>query len=116
MKQLEHNLQCAAVRYFRYKYPQFAPLLFSVPNGGHRALSTAIHLKAEGAQAGVSDLILLVPNKEFHGLCLEMKVKPNKPTEAQIKWMQAATSQGYKCAVCYSFDEFERVVTEYLMG
>lgn len=58
---LESDLQIKCVQWFRLTYPKLRYLLFSVPNGGLRSLRTAQMLKAEGALAGVSDLILLLP-------------------------------------------------------
>lgn len=36
MRHREHELQVASVRWFRLQYPEYAPLLFAVPNGGAR--------------------------------------------------------------------------------
>lgn len=42
------------VNWFRAKFP--AVLIFAIPNGGHRAISTAKRLKAEGVVPGIPDL------------------------------------------------------------
>ena len=42
------------MNWFRDKFP--AVLIFSIPNGGKRAVSTAKRLKAEGMVRGVPDL------------------------------------------------------------
>lgn len=34
MKDLEHRLQCACVRWFAYQHPELKGTLFAVPNGG----------------------------------------------------------------------------------
>ena len=52
MRQEEHKIQCAIVKWFFYAYPQYrGGLFFAVPNGGHRNIQTARALKAEGVTA-----------------------------------------------------------------
>jgi hypothetical protein len=45
-----------------------------------------------------------------------MKIKPNKPTPEQRKFLESAGGQGYKAAVCYSADEAFEVLEKYLKG
>ena len=68
----EHRIQCECVRYFHLRYPHLRGRLFAVPNGGRRDAATAGKLKAEGVVAGVSDLVLLKPNREFGALLIEL--------------------------------------------
>lgn len=53
---LEHAEQVGFVNWFRAKFPHI--LIFAVPNGDHRAITTAKRLKAEGVVAGVPDLCI----------------------------------------------------------
>lgn len=114
MRQEEHRLQVACVRWFRYMYPEFKKNLFAVPNGGMRSIKTAALLKKEGVLAGVSDLVLALPTEQYHGLFIEMKIKPNTPTTAQKEFGQAMERTGYKYVVVYTFDEFEALVIHYI--
>ena len=114
MNQPEHELQKAAFRYFRLRFPHLRLNYFSVPNGSFRNLSTARKLKAEGTLAGVADTILMVPNAEYHGLAIEFKIKPRKPSPEQIEWLDNIAKHGYKTAICYTFDEFKQTIEEYL--
>jgi len=114
MKHNESKLQQECVRWFRYQFPHYKKLLFSVPNGGQRNIVTASILKAEGALAGVSDLILLIPRGEYHGLCIEMKSGKNDLTESQEEFKQAVQKHGYRHVTCRTFDEFEREINSYL--
>ena len=114
MKNLESQLQIACVRWFRYEFPEYGDLLFSVPNGGKRHIATARKLKAEGVVAGVSDLILMVPNKDYHGLCIEMKYGKGKQTDNQKRFQKSVEEQGYKYIVSRTFDDFEKRVSYYL--
>ena len=59
MKKEEHYLQVAIHDLLSYN----KIFHFSVPNGGLRNIKVAKALKAEGALAGVSDLIIVQPNK-----------------------------------------------------
>lgn len=117
-KQSESQLQSECVRWFRYQYPQYKNLLFAIPNGGKRNISTAVRLKAEGVVAGVPDLFLAVANlvdKELqHGLFIEMKYGKNKQTDAQREFMCGVLEQGYSYSVCYSFEDFRNSIKNYL--
>lgn len=112
MKEQEHNIQVACVNWFRYLYPQY--LIWAIPNGGQRNAVVAAKLKTEGVLAGVPDLFIAVPRREFHGLFIEMKAGKNKPTDEQKNVMQRLWEAGYKCEVCYSVEEFIEVINNYL--
>lgn len=120
----EHRLQVACVRWFRLQYPEYANLLFAVPNGGRRDAITGARLKDEGVLAGVSDLILLkdsiVRSGEeiccWNGLCIEMKTPTGRQTASQKEWGKAVTLQGYCYKVVRSIDEFISLIRNYLEG
>lgn len=128
MKQEEHNIQCACVRWFNLQWPQYRGLLFSVPNGGARCKATAGRLKAEGVYPGVADLILLVPSiqhvemtrlGEFemyvcHGLCIEMKTPKGRQSPAQKLWQYQVEMRNYKYIIVRSLDEFINTINNYL--
>ena len=127
MRDEEHQLQCACVRWFAYQYPQYKGLLFAIPNGSYRTKATAGKLKAEGVVAGVADLILLVPRRLeigqcggipwyriYHALCIEMKTAKGRQSPEQKEWQAKVECEGYKYAVCRSLDEFMAVVNGYL--
>ena len=111
MSNLEHNLQVACVRWFGYQYPD--RLIFAIPNGGHRHISVAVKLKKEGVLAGVPDLFIPEPVGQHSGLFIEMKIKPNVPTQAQIQIAKELTERGYRCEICYTFKDFENAVNDY---
>lgn len=112
--QIESNTQSACVTWFRLQYPRYARLLFAVPNGGWRNPITARRLKSEGVTAGVSDLVLLVPNAAFHGLCVEMKTAIGRQSEEQRTWQRLVTEQGYCYSVCRDVQGFSDTVKGYL--
>lgn len=112
MKELEHQLQVSCIKWFRLQHR--GRLIYAIPNGSKRNIITATKLKAEGVTSGIPDLHIPVPNRFYHGLYIEMKVKPNSPTLSQREMMSKLHANGYKCAVCYSLDQFIEVVNQYL--
>ena len=121
MREEEHNIQAACVRWFNLQWPEYRGLLFAVPNGGARSKATAGKLKAEGVVPGVADLILLVPFIQegvqyFNGLCIEMKTAKGRQSPEQKEWEDKVTGQGYEYKVIRSLDEFIEVVDSYLKG
>ena len=114
MKKKESELQISCVNWFRYQYPQYKMLLFSIPNGGLRNIKTAVTLKREGVISGVPDLFLSLPRGEWHGMYLELKSGSNDLTANQDMFFILAKKQGYKCEVIRTLDQFIREVTYYL--
>lgn len=111
----EHRIQCSCVRWFNLKHRKLKGRLFAVPNGGKRDALTGAKLKAEGVVAGVADLILLVSNRFYGALLVEMKTLTGRQSKSQKNWEQIITSEGdYKYVVCHSLDDFIREVDDYL--
>lgn len=123
-RQLEHDIQCACVRWMAEEHPEYEPYFWATPNGGYRAKATARAMKAEGMKAGVPDLQLAYPAQGYHGLFIEMKkseagkngklVKKGTTSKAQRRRMDALSKAGYKCCLCYSFEQFKNIIREYL--
>lgn len=124
----EHNEQVALMQWAHAQqnvYPQLA-LLFAIPNGGLRSKITAAKLRAEGAKAGVSDLFLPVACGDrdvvedaiipYHGLWIEMKVHPNRPTREQVDWLIDMNGQGYATFIAYGWEEAKDALVKYLDG
>ncbi|GIM60531.1 VRR-NUC domain-containing protein [Capnocytophaga canis] len=105
MKQHESKLQSACVRWFKYQYPQY--LIFAVPNGGSRNTLEAKRLQQEGVLAGVSDLIVIAPNKTIF---IEMKHGKGKQTDKQKDFQKQVQQLGFSYFVCNSFDKFQNIV------
>lgn len=131
-RHLESRLQQTCVEWFRSQ-PRWRDLwkqLFAVPNGGQRSQRTfydrygrmhryspeAVQMKAEGVTAGVADLLLLTPRHGYGCLCVEMKIKSSssRQRDTQKEWQASTEKAGNKYVVCRTFDEFRKVITEYL--
>jgi len=112
MKHLEDNLQTGCVLWFKSQYPNI--LIHHSPNGGYRNAREAARFKQMGTQSGFPDLFIAAAKKGYNGLYIELKTGKNKPTDKQLSVMQKLENEGYKCVVCYCFDEFKITVNEYL--
>ena len=113
-RNLEHQLQCRVIRWFRLAHRDMVHNLFAVPNGGYRTKTTAALLKAEGQLAGVADLILLKRKGRCGALLLEAKVKGNYQSESQREWQKRIEADGYIYRVFRTLEEFIQIVEEYL--
>ena len=96
------------------QYPELALLLFAIPNGVATSATQGRILKAEGMVAGVADIILMVPNRQHHALCIEMKTAEGRQRPTQKAWQQAVEAHGYRYEVVRDFDSFYNLITEYL--
>lgn len=114
MNKQEHELQVACVKWFKETYPFFSMALFSIPNGGSRHILEAINLKKEGMTKGVADLFLAIPNKENHGVFIEMKAAKGKPSEEQKQFLALMHKLNYKVAIVRTFQTFVKIVQEQL--
>lgn len=109
MKQDEHFLQVAIVNYCKYK----GIPIFAIPNGGHRYISVARKLKAEGVMSGVADLFVFCANDHHHGLFIEVKVGYNKQSDTQKEFEKKVLGFKYLYKVVYSLKEFIEIWDEY---
>jgi hypothetical protein len=90
-------------------------MMYHIPNGGKRNITTAKRLKAEGVKAGVPDIHLPVPRGEYHGLYIELKKqKGNITTDNQDWWLEELNRQGYCTAVCKGWEAATKVILSYL--
>lgn len=96
------------------KYPELA-LMYHIPNGGKRNITTAKRLKTEGVKAGVPDIHLPVARHGFHGLYIELKKKKGSgTTENQDRWLEDLNAQGYHAVVCKGWEEASKKILSYL--
>ena len=110
----ERQIQIRCVSWFRQRYPEASSVFFAVPNGGIRNAWTAKNLKDEGVLSGSPDLILLVPRHGYAALCIEMKKPGGRQSDTQKAFQEAAERFKNKYVVCYSEEEFHRVIEDYL--
>ncbi len=111
MKNEEHNLQVACVRWFDMQYPSYKNMLFAVPNGGQRNVVVASKLKAEGVRAGVADLILMCGLGQV--IFIEMKTKKGTQTKSQKAFEEMCIENGYVYEIARSFEDFKKLIEMY---
>lgn len=97
------------------RYPEL-DLLYHVPNGGRRDKATAMAMKRQGVKAGVSDLVLPVARKNYHGLYLELKAPGGCLEQSQKDFLQKVEQQGYLGIVCVGWTAAVDALKEYLDG
>lgn len=110
----ERQIQIKCVSWFRIRYPEASHVFMAIPNGSARNPWTAKNLKDEGVLSGAPDLVLLVPRHGYASLCIEMKKAGGRQSESQKAFQEAAKAFKNKYVVCYSVEEFQAVVAEYL--
>lgn len=95
-------------------YPELA-MLYAIPNGGKRAIKTAVALKKQGVKRGVPDMCLPVSRGGYHGLYIELKrQKGGTVSDEQREWIAALNTQGYKAIVCHGAEEAIEQIRGYL--
>ena len=99
-------------------------LFFAVPNGGSRHKLEAINLKKQGVIAGVSDIVVFLPDKI---LFIEMKrrkkvlknghlsITHTKVSKEQYGFLTRAGKFDYtETAICYGFKEAKAFIEKNL--
>lgn len=96
-----------------------------VPNGGQRNAIVGAKLKAQGTVPGYPDILVFHPENiramadregwgdRKVGLAIELKVWPNKPSEAQLHIHEILRKAGWRVAVCYGLDQVTDVLNDY---
>lgn len=130
MKIIEADDQAALFRwaeahatYHKPNIPELALLNGSL-NGVKLTIGQAVKAKKQGMKAGYPDLFLPVPRGGYHGLFVELKIKPyrnhkNKmvyPTvsDEQRWWINQLNIQGYKAVICKGHDAAMIEILNYL--
>lgn len=70
-------------------------------------------LKKMGVLSGVSDFIFPRGNDKWKGLCIELKIKPNKPLPTQVEFMNMMINEGYCGKFCYGADESIDIIKKF---
>lgn len=96
------------------RYPELK-MLMHIPNEGKRSKRYGAELKRMGLKAGFPDLGLLVPNKKYAGLFIELKADKTKSmTKEQKEWLEKLNSYGYKAVRCNGSEEAIQIIKKYL--
>lgn len=92
-----------------YKWGLLPLHLFHIPNGGSRQKIESSLLKMSGVRPGIPDLFLAVPNKNWHGLFIEMKAWDGKESPDQTHTLDTLRMQGFRCVT--EFNHMDAIST-----
>ena len=117
MKDEEHQIQKAYFEILAWNEKDFPYLkyIFAIPNGGHRPISVAKKMKAEGVRRGVPDIFIPVGFGLYrYGKWLETKTAKGVMSKEQNEYRNFLLAEGYDYALCRSCDELVRETELYL--
>ena len=110
----EHAHQVTLMQWFDKRHKKYAGRLIAIPNGGHRAKSVAVKLKAEGVKKGVPDMFLPVASNGYYGLFIELKKIKGRATSEQKEWINNLNEAGYLAVICEGWESASVVILDYL--
>ena len=133
----EDHLHIQVVQYLQLQYPDV--FFIHTPNEGKRTKFEQYKFKILGGTPGVPDIMIYkfrydvkieqgvmpgttddIPNFLLShydinvGLAIELKIKPNKPTPAQLECLHQLEKAGWKTHVIYDFDDAKEIIDIYL--
>lgn len=109
----ENKIQSECYKWFHNNYclkhhnPQCQ--IFSVPNEAIQKMAwkQINTFKAMGLKSGVSDVVVLIPNKV---LFVEFKSGEGVQTPKQKDFQQAVEALGFEYHICRSVEEFQKII------
>jgi hypothetical protein len=113
---LERTEQALLVKRLRTD-PRTRNLLWTATANGMpaRSKASAAMMVGQGLAKGVPDLLFFEPcvTGDCVGLAIEMKRKPNKPTDEQLRWLLELEEKGWETYVAYSAEEAWHYIDDY---
>jgi len=115
---IENQNQIHFHSWFCLQHPKLINNFTSSLTGVRLPIQAAKRAKDAGVRKGWPDIQLAVPSQGYHGLFIELKSIIDgkkgaiKPEQKAVH--AALIEQGYLVRVCYSSDEAQKVVIEYL--
>jgi len=94
--------------------PDIEPYAFHIANERKSTPQAGYLLKRMGVKAGVSDLFIGIPKKEWHGLFLELKAGKNKPSDVQENFLMNMSSKGYYCIWAKGYEDAKQIIEDYM--
>lgn len=118
----EHQEQALFMSWLELQHPDLHDKTFAIPNGAwlagnakQRAQMVAKY-KREGLKKGVPDIQCIVRKNGYSGLVIEFKSDYNRPKSEQIEWLNRYKNEGWFVAVCWSFEDGQQAVKDYISG
>lgn len=101
------------VRRLENRDPRFKSI-YHIANERKTTPRAGYRLKQKGVRAGVPDVCVPIPTKQYSGLYIEFKIKPNKLTEHQTAMCTLLHGLGYCVRVAWSSTEAIQILKDYL--
>lgn len=106
----ELQIQSKSFTHLWNNYPELRGRVFAINNNSENKIKGAIN-KALGVIAGVSDMVMLIPNSV---IWIEWKVETGRQSKDQIEFQRLVESLGMKYYIVRSQDEFLSLVLRYV--
>jgi len=118
LKETEDQAQIAIFEWAKWQQSKYPALkaMYHAANEGKRSQAAGANLKRQGMKPGVSDICLPYAASGYNNLYIELKVGSNKPTDAQIEFINTINEIGGKALVVYEADNAIDVIVAYLEG
>ncbi len=110
----ESKHQEAFFKWLELQHPKLFELCFHIPNEGKRSYALANVMRRKGLKAGIPDVFCAIPSGDFHGLFIEFKKERENLSPIQKERKLLLSVSGYRCVVCYSFEDAKKSFIEYI--
>lgn len=118
----EQSLHIAVANYLRLQYPH---VIFTAEASGlHKSKAVAGIAKMLRSGSKLPDMWILEPMNGWHGLLIELKIKPvtlrdgtlskDKHIQGQAEVIQRLRAKGYRAAFACGFDEARKIIDWYM--
>lgn len=111
-KHSECSLQIKVIGFFK----DFGLPLLKIGNEGKRSRIQGAIQKMMGLIPGAPDLILLMPNREYHGFLIELKDKGKKLSRTQKIFLDWIATFGFKTGCYDNLLDAQTAILEYING
>lgn len=106
MRHDEENFQIGVVRMLRMA----GHYVWAVPNGGNRNLREAARLKAQGVLAGVSDLVIMLPNRKMYFVEIKNPNGKGRQSPAQRDFEDTVVAMGHTYQIWSKWAQVEQFI------
>ena len=107
----ESMIQKVVVRHIRNHHPE---VLFTCSPATAKSARQGHENKLMGYLKGIPDLIILLPNKGYNGLMIELKTDKGTVKPEQRDILEKLNGLGFKAVVCRSAEEAISTFENYL--
>ena len=124
MHHKEYNLQKQVSKYLELQYPSVLFFSDTIANVKLNKKQGSRNKAIQKDGFKMPDIIILEPNKQFNGLCIELKIespfkkngelKKSEHLQGQAKSIKDLNNKGYFATFAVGFDETKKIIDNYL--